>query len=222
MPPPASEVIVSRAAQPAGPRLHRGQAQVARAQLGVAGVEAATVVDDLEDEPAVVGREPDGEALGRRVAQRRCGAPPGRCAGRRGRGRGRAARRRRRRSRRRRRRRGRGRARRPACAAPRPARRARGRAAAARGRACAARRAPRAPAPAAARAARAPAAGSSRSSSVPADSAAEHEREELLADDVVELEREPVALGEDRQLARCARPGARWRWRSPRARRAAR
>src|SRR4051794_10468231 len=30
---------------------------------------------------------------------------------------------------------------------------------------------------------------------------AEHEAEELLADDVVQLEREPVALGEDRQLA---------------------
>ncbi len=30
---------------------------------------------------------------------------------------------------------------------------------------------------------------------------AEHQAEQLLADDVVELEREPVALGDDRQLA---------------------
>ena len=37
----------------------------------------------------------------------------------------------------------------------------------------------------------------------------EHEAEQLLADGVVELEREPVALGDDRELARLARTGAR-------------
>src|SRR4051812_24362502 len=57
------------AAQALGPLLHRGQAKALRAHLGVGGVEADAVVGDLQHEGAVGGGEAHRDPLGARVAQ---------------------------------------------------------------------------------------------------------------------------------------------------------
>src|SRR5215831_2593122 len=54
------------AAELPGPLLHRGQAEMARAQTGTVGIEPDAVVGDLDR----AGAELDGDVLGPRVSQR--------------------------------------------------------------------------------------------------------------------------------------------------------
>src|SRR3954468_4886178 len=58
------------AAEPLRALLHRGEPEPARAQLGVGGHEAGAVVGDLEDQPAVLAGEREGGTGRRRGAQR--------------------------------------------------------------------------------------------------------------------------------------------------------
>ena len=199
-PRPAPERISSRPPSRSRALLHRGQPEAARAQLRVGGVEARAVVGDLEHEPAVAAAQPHARRAPRPRGAARCAAPPGRSAAPRGRA---------------------GRRRRHAVVELELDRHAVQPAAAPR-RACAARRtspsrsrsggrssriserssssASRASVLQPRRPARAPPRRRA-SSSVAAASAVSTSANSFWLDRVVQLEREPVALVEDRQLA---------------------